>query len=643
MRNLKNIKDTVFEFPGESTPLTATAWDPSDDSLVCAFGPRPDDPLLSLKRFPKDAFCPEHALNIAAWEAPSPNPNLAYDKILNLHCFADTRTIVLILAGGDIILVREEPEPGQDPIEIVGSVDSGIAAAQWSPDEELLVIATCENTVLFMTRDFESTANVTQSPEDVKVSDHVSVGWGKKETQFEGRGAKALRDPTVPEHVDAGALIDEEDGRVSITWRGDGQFVAINAVIEDEPKRRIIRFYTREGVLDSVSAPVDYMGGALSWKPTGQLIAAIQHLKDRTDVIFFERNGLRHGEFSLRLLDQERQHIGDNIHLSWNVDSTVLAVTAGRLVQLWTTGNYHWYLKQQIIMDEPRDSRPVSAVWHPEKPLRLVCDNGLQMRSLDFNFDVTCGPVTPPYDTGVVAVIDGENLRITPLRRANVPPPQAYEEIVLPCPAVDVAFSRTGTEMAVLHPFHISFWNCDYNAKPIKPATMSAVADIPLVGQRLPIVRQIAVSPNNKIISVCSAPNKEGTMLATSHFDCNSASIVPVHETITTIFATSEHKQLLCENTKAELFSFSLMRRAMRERAVAVETAMAEVVAACKASIEQVFDAHTPEVKTGSDVQTEGEHRPWGGHGVHWEALSAAGKKVEAPVLKAFERLSLLQ
>lgn len=81
----------------------------------------------------------------------------------------------------------------------------------------------------------------------------------------------------------------------------------------------------------------------------------------------------------------------------------------------------------------------------------------------------------------------------------------------------------------------------------------------------------------------------------------------------------------------------------MRERAVAVETAMAEVVDACKMSIAQVFESQVPEVKPVDDVQMEGEYRPTGGQGVHWEALSAAGKKVEAPVLKAFERLSLLQ
>jgi elongator complex protein 1 len=562
MRNLRNIKDTCIEFPygpeSNFTPISATAWDPSDDSLVCAFGPTADDPLL-----------PEHGLKIASWDAPSPNPDLATDKVLNLHCFADTRTIVLILAGGDIILVREEPEPGQDPIEIVGSVDSGIAAAQWSPDEELLVIATCEDTVLFMTRDFESTANVTQSPEDVKVSDHVSVGWGKKETQFEGRGAKALRDPTVPEHVDEGTLVDFDDGRASITWRGDGQFVAINAVIKDERRRRIIRFYTREGVLDSVSAPVDRMGGALSWKPSGQLIAAVQHPKDHAEdtvhVIFFERNGLRHGEFSLRHSPGMRNEVNDNIHLSWNADSTVLAVSVGGMVQLWTTANYHWYLKQEIIFNLPDEPRPNSAVWHPEKPLRLVCDDGSEMRSLDFNFEVACGPVTPPHDTGIVAVIDGCILRLTPLRRANVPPPQAFAEIELPFCAVDVAFSRTGTEMAVLHAKQISFWTCDYSAKPIQPAKMSSIVEIPYVGRHIPITRQIAVSPDNQTVAICSGPNRAGTVLASSHPHANCASVIPLSETITTIFSTSEHKQLLCESTKAELFSIGLAQDGFAE------------------------------------------------------------------------------
>ena len=42
-----------------------------------------------------------------------------------------------------------------------------------------------------MTRQFESTANAQMIPDDVKVSAHVSVGWGKRETQFQGKRAKA--------------------------------------------------------------------------------------------------------------------------------------------------------------------------------------------------------------------------------------------------------------------------------------------------------------------------------------------------------------------------------------------------------------------------------------------------------------------
>ena len=107
-------------------------------------------------------------------------------------------TACLVLAGGDIVVVREETLAGEDRIEIVGSVDAGITAAKWSPDEELLAITTKADTVVFMSRSFEGITDVAMTAEDLKASKHVSVGWGKKETQFKGKGAKALRDPTMP-------------------------------------------------------------------------------------------------------------------------------------------------------------------------------------------------------------------------------------------------------------------------------------------------------------------------------------------------------------------------------------------------------------------------------------------------------------
>lgn len=260
--------------------------------------------------------------------------------------------------------------PGEDRIEIVGSVDAGITAARWSPDEELLAITTKAATVVFMSRSFEGITDVSMTPEDLKASNHVSVGWGKKETQFQGKGAKALRDPTMPEKIDEGVLSPNDDSRSTISWRGDGAYLAISTI--EGASRRVIRVYSREGVLDSVSEPVDGLEGALSWRPAGNLIAGIQRLESRIDVVFFERNGLRHGQFSLRLTPEQMQLPGQHITLSWNSDSTVLAVVMADCTQLWTMGNYHWYLKQEIKTNQLGLLTAAPLVWHPEKPLQLM-------------------------------------------------------------------------------------------------------------------------------------------------------------------------------------------------------------------------------------------------------------------------------
>jgi elongator complex protein 1 len=286
---------------------------------------------------------------------------------VSLHHFADSLTTCLVLEGGDIVVVQESesssPSDGVH-IEIMGSIDEGITAASWSPDEELLAITTKANTIIFMSRTFDGVADMAMVAEDMNTSKHVSVGWGKKETQFQGKGAKALRDPTIPEKVDQGIISPADDGRTSISWRGDGAYVAISSV--QQGIRRAIRVYSRDGVLDGVSEPVDHMESALSWRPAGNLMASIQRLEDRVDVIFLERNGLRHGQFSLRS-PNGRTLTNDEIGLSWNADSTVLAVTLNDRIQLWTMGNYHWYLKQEIFTE----SQPRVVVWHPEKSLRF--------------------------------------------------------------------------------------------------------------------------------------------------------------------------------------------------------------------------------------------------------------------------------
>ncbi|KAI0974953.1 IKI3 family-domain-containing protein [Xylaria arbuscula] len=519
MRNLRNIRYNVWNTSTtfEGSAITSTCWDPAKDELLCTLGPDAADGRIRLVRILEhvrassvDVECQE----VASWDAPSPNPDLAVDRVVSLHHFADSLTTCLVLEGGDIVVVVEPESPSPSDgvyIEIKGSIDEGITAASWSPDEELLAITTKAKTVVFMSRTFDGITDMTMTVEDLKASKHVSVGWGKKETQFQGRGAKALRDPTIPEKVDQGVISPIDNGETSISWRGDGAYVAISAI--EDGIRRVIRVYSRDGVLDSASEPVDHMDSALSWRPAGNLMASIQRLEDRVDVIFFERNGLRHGQFSLRS-PESRTLTKDMIHLSWNTDSTVLAVTLDDRIQLWTMGNYHWYLKQEIYTG----SQPMKVVWHPEKSLRFGAAITDKIIQAEYIFEVAHGSLTPPYDYGAVAVIDGQTLKVTPFRTANMPPPMAMFELPVSTSAVDVAFSPANNFMAVLHQTGVDLYEwITQQHRSLCPRLIGTLKfdKEPSGDYLLPL--QISVTETNYIHCLCSG--REGPLIFSQSFD----------------------------------------------------------------------------------------------------------------------------
>ncbi|KAI0909109.1 IKI3 family-domain-containing protein [Ustulina deusta] len=523
MRNLRNIRYSVWNTSTSfhDSAITSTCWDPAKDELLCTLGPDAAHGRIQLLRVLEhvrassvDIECQE----VASWDAPSPNPDLAVDRVVSLHHFADSLTTCVVLEGGDIIVVVEESE-GPSPsdgvyIEIKGSIDQGITAASWSPDEELLAITTKANTVVFMSRTFDGVTDTAMTAEDLKASKHVSVGWGKKETQFQGRGAKALRDPTIPEKVDQGVISPIDDGKTSISWRGDGAYVAISAI--EGGIRRVIRVYSRDGILDSASEPVDHMDNALSWRPAGNLMASIQRLEDRVDIAFFERNGLRHGQFSLRS-PEGRTLTKDEIHLSWNADSTVLAVTLDDRIQLWTMGNYHWYLKQEIFTE----SQPREIVWHPEKPLRFGAIIAGKLIQAEYIFEVAHGSLAPPYDYGAVAVIDGQRLKVTPFRAANVPPPMAMFELPVSSSAIDVAFSPANNFMAVLHQTGVDLYKwITKEQKSLCPRLLGTIKFAKEHPGEYLLPLQISVTETFYIHCLCSGG--EGPLIFSQSFDQSS-------------------------------------------------------------------------------------------------------------------------
>src|SRR5271156_199430 len=176
-----------------------------------------------------------------------------------------------------------------------------------------------------MTPSFEIITEVVLSAHDVAQHiNQVSVGWGRSEPQFRGLRAKnAPRDPTLPERVDEGILSPHDDSKTRLHWRGDGEVLALSRIEHAEGKatKRVVRVYTRDGQIESFSEPIDGLEGVLNWRPSGNWVASVQRKsEDDVEVVFLERNGLRHGGFELRKPGTQVRGV------LWNSDSSVLAV-----------------------------------------------------------------------------------------------------------------------------------------------------------------------------------------------------------------------------------------------------------------------------------------------------------------------------
>ena len=79
-----------------------------------------------------------------------------------------------------------------------------------------------------------------------------------------------------------------------------------------------------------------------------------------------------------------------------------------------------------------------------------------------------------PFDYGLVAVLDGEILKLTPLRISNIPPPMSASELPLESTPVHVAFDLTGRNFAILRKQYVDIatW-LDFNS--IKVANVKIV------------------------------------------------------------------------------------------------------------------------------------------------------------------------
>uniref|UniRef100_A0A8C4E912 Elongator complex protein 1 n=1 Tax=Dicentrarchus labrax TaxID=13489 RepID=A0A8C4E912_DICLA len=359
--------------------------------------------------------------------------------VVGLQDLAELESACLATAGGDVVLFNLNT----CQLECFGSVDSGLTSMSWSPDEELVVLTTGQETIIMMTKDFEPITEVGIHQDDFGEGKFITVGWGKKETQFHGSEGKQAAQRKV--QVSPAAVWD--DRRPRVTWRGDGQLFAVSAICLQTGARKV-RVWNREGVLQATSEPINGLEQALCWKPSGSLIASTQRHPNKHSVVFMEKNGLLHGDFTLPF-SKDQSKVKD---LLWNSDSTILAVwledmSAGEdkqvntYIQLWMVGNYHWYLKQSLDFGRDSQKAPACVCWDPERPLRLhVMTRSWTSITYDWGYTTERSPGLDAADNANVAVIDGDKILVTTFRQCVVPPPMCSFELQLASPVNQVTF-----------------------------------------------------------------------------------------------------------------------------------------------------------------------------------------------------------
>uniref|UniRef100_A0A287AKW7 Elongator complex protein 1 n=1 Tax=Sus scrofa TaxID=9823 RepID=A0A287AKW7_PIG len=353
--------------------------------------------------------------------------------IVGIQDLLDHESVCVATASGDVILCNLSTHQ----LECVGSVASGISVMSWSPDQELVLLATGQQTLIMMTKDFEPIMEQQIHQDDFGESKFITVGWGRKETQFHGSEG---RQAAFQVHMHESAL-PWDDHRPQITWRGDGQFFAVSVVCPETGARKV-RVWSREFALQSTSEPVAGLGPALNY--------------------FFS--------LDCKLLSYL---VND---LLWNADSAVLAVwledlqteeksTLKSYVQLWTVGNYHWYLKQSLPFSSCGKSKIVSLMWDPVAPYRLhVLCQGWHYLCYDWHWTTDRSSGDNLSDMANVAVVDGNRVLVTVFRQSVVPPPMCTYRLLLPHPVNQVMFSAHPTEsnnLAVLDASNqISVYKC---------------------------------------------------------------------------------------------------------------------------------------------------------------------------------------
>lgn len=526
----------------------------------------------------------------------------AANKVIDMEYVADIESVVLATHGGDILAVKILGKMSVEQ-ECIGSIETGIESMAWSPDLEVVIFTTRAQTMLAMTQNWDIIFEQAIHPENesAKIAASLAISEPSKiklQTTINDVARVTEAKSALSAQMEAAKQFMPELshlGQHTVTWRGDGQFFAVASFLPATPGTPAVasefRVWERSGKFFSKSEPgVLTQSVLLAWKPSGDILASTQSLPEHDEVIFFERNGLRHYEFKVRAPAASRVH-----DLQWNASSDILSVlvklpkgdvNGSWAHQLWTTRNYHWYLKQERFYSSDR----LNINWDSENGMAYTVtttDGDVEQFTLTWETDVTRGAqsdlsstshASHPVNTNhsVVTVIDGSSLLVNALKYQVVPPPMATLTLRTPAAISQVAFDLSNNLMT----FHSDGTTSLYeHYKPEKqegkPARYNAVPALIARSARVSAFqnsRQFVLIGNDEILSLSSSVEQGKTSDRLVHYqfivDRASAAIthteeisIPLPTTAFKMFQNADTGSVFIQLADASIMHYDVMER----------------------------------------------------------------------------------
>lgn len=263
-----------------------------------------------------------------------------------------------------------------------GEMTCQIISAKWSPNQERLALFLENNSIILQNQDLEIV-------KIIKVAGNEVIGclaW-RNDSKFFQLCCKG------------------EKGFKVVGFTGNGE--DIDAKVVSDVEGPVQSVYDKEDLLDAC---------VISWHSA--LIAGVKDGK----VVFWEKNGLKHGEMKV---------LGKEIYtIDWSCDGKLLAVGTDLGIEFYTRSNYHWYLKNLI-----KNAKKV--VW--DENFVVVGGENIEKIVFKSKYD---------YCNDTVAVVDGLNLKVTYFHKGVLPPPMSHCTFQMPSP-ISTIFLSENTFFAV--------------------------------------------------------------------------------------------------------------------------------------------------------------------------------------------------